>query len=94
VEPAACHHANKTWMLMIHKKGYAVHIDTVKSYSDFTEGSLDSGHNCQVGTHTHGEVILDRQVTQTVVELSIRMEWARVNEVSRMIPPHQASLPL
>jgi hypothetical protein len=69
---------------MIHKKSYAVHMDTVKSYSDFTEGSLDSGHNCQVGTHTHREVVLDQQVTQIVVEVSFRMEWARVN-VSGMI---------
>jgi hypothetical protein len=85
VEPATFRHANKTGMLMIHKNSYAVHMDTVKSYSDFTEGSLDSGPNCQVGTHTHGEVILDCEVTQTDVEVSVRMEWARVHEVSGMI---------
>jgi hypothetical protein len=85
VEPAACRHANKTGMLAIHKKSYAVHMDTVKSYTNFTEGSLDSGYNCQVGTHTHGEVIFDRQVTQRVMEVSTRMEWACVNKASGMI---------
>jgi hypothetical protein len=38
-----------------------------------------------VGTHTYGETILDWQVTQTVMEVSFRMEWARVNGVSGMI---------
>jgi hypothetical protein len=85
VEPPAYPHANKTGMLMIHKKNYAMHMDTVKSYLDFTEGNLDAGHNCQVGTHTHREEILDRQVNQTVVEVSVRMECALVNEVSGMI---------
>ncbi len=43
------------------------------------------GHNCQVGTHTHGGVVIDRQATQSILEVSVRMEWARVNEVSGMI---------
>ncbi len=85
VEPDACRHANKAGMLVIKKKSYAIQVDGVKSYSDFTEGSLDLKHNCQVGTHTHRGVILDRQVTQTVVEVSVRMEWAWVNKVSGMI---------
>jgi hypothetical protein len=85
VGPAACCHANKTGMLVINKKSYAVQVDTVRSYSDFTECSLDLKHNCQVGTHTHGRFILDCRVTQTVVEVSVRMEWVRVNEVSGMI---------
>ncbi len=70
---------------MINKKSYVVQMDAVKSYTDIREGSLDLKHNCQVGTHTHRGVVIDRRVTQTVVELSIRMEWARVNEVSGMI---------
>jgi hypothetical protein len=85
VETAACRHANKTRMLMISKKSYAVQMDVIKSYSDFTKGSLDLQHNCQVGTHTHEGVVLVRQVTQAVVEVSVRIEWARVNEVSGMI---------
>ncbi len=75
VGPAACCHADKTGMLVINKKSYAVHVDTVRSNSDFIECSLDLKHNCQVGTHTHGGVILDCQVTQTVVEVSVRREW-------------------
>ncbi len=43
------------------------------------------GHNCQVGTHTHGGVVIDCQVTQSILEVSVRMEWARVNEVPGMI---------
>jgi hypothetical protein len=46
VEPAACCHTNKTEMLMINKKSYAIQVDAVKSYSDFTKGSLDLAHNC------------------------------------------------
>jgi hypothetical protein len=38
-----------------------------------------------VGTHTHRGVVIDHQFTQMVVEVSIRMKWARVNEVSSMI---------
>jgi hypothetical protein len=81
VEPAACRHANKTGMLMINKKSYGVQMNPVKSFSDFTEGSLDLKHNCQVETLTYEGVVLDHQVTQTVVEVSVRTEWARVNEV-------------
>jgi hypothetical protein len=65
---AACRHANKTGMLMINKKSYPVQMGGVKSYADFSEGSLDLKHNCQVGTHTHGGVDIDRQVTQTVIQ--------------------------
>ncbi len=36
-------------------------------------------HNCQVG------LVTDRQVTQMVMEVLVRMEWARVSEVSGMI---------
>ncbi len=79
VEPSACNHANKTGMIVINKKSYPVQMGTVKSYTDFKEGSLDLKHNCQVGTLTHGGVVIYRQVTQMV------MEWARVNEVSGMI---------
>ncbi len=38
-----------------------------------------------MGTHTHRGVVIDRQVTQSILEVSVRMEWARVNEVSGMI---------
>jgi hypothetical protein len=54
VEPAACRQAKKTDMLVINKKSYAI---AVKSYSNFTEGSLDLAHNCQVGAHTHEGVV-------------------------------------
>ncbi len=30
-------------------------------------------------------MVIDRQVTQSILEVSVRMEWARVNEVSGMI---------
>ncbi len=74
VEPSACNHANKTGMIVINKKSYPVQMGTVKSYTDFKEGSLDLKHNCQVGTHTHGGVVVDLQVTQVVMEVSVRME--------------------
>jgi hypothetical protein len=85
VEPSACRHANKTGMIVINKKSWPVQMGAVRSYSDYLEGSLDLGHNCQVGTHTHGGVVIDRQVTQSILEVSVRMEWARVNEVSGII---------
>jgi hypothetical protein len=85
VEPSACRHANKTGMIVINKKSWTVQMGAIRSYSDFLEGSLDLGHNCQVGTHTHGGVVLDLQTTQSVLEVLGRMEWARVNEVSGMI---------
>jgi hypothetical protein len=72
-------------MLVITKKSYVVQVDTVRSYSDFTEGSMDLKQNFQVGTHTHGGVILDLLVTQTIMEVSIRMERALLNEFSGMI---------
>ncbi len=53
-------------MIVINKKCYPVQMSAVKSYTDFMEGSLDLKHNCQVGTHTHGGVVIDRQVTQTI----------------------------
>ncbi len=76
VEPSACRHANKTGIMVINKKSWPVQMGAVRSYSDYLEGSLDLGHNCQVGTHTHGGVVIDRQVTQSVLEVSVRMEWA------------------
>ena len=85
VEPSACRHANKTGMIVINKKSWPVQMGAVRSYSEYLEGSLDLKHNCQVGTHTHGGVVIDRQVTQSILEVSVRMEWARVNEVSGMI---------
>jgi hypothetical protein len=85
VEPSACRHANKTGMIMINKKSWPVQMGAVRSYADYLEGSLDLGHNCPVGTHMHGGVVIDRQVTQSILEVSVRMEWARVNEVSGMI---------
>jgi hypothetical protein len=85
VEPSACRHANKAGMIVINKKSWPVQMGAVRSYSDYLEGSLDLGHNCQVGTHTHGGVVIDRQVTQSILEVSVRTEWARVNEVSGMI---------
>ncbi len=85
VEPSPCRHANKTGMIVINKKSWPVQMEAVRSYSDYLEGSLDLKHNCQVGTHTHGGVVIDRQVTQSILEVSVRMEWARVNEVSGMI---------
>jgi hypothetical protein len=60
-------------------------MGAVHSYSDYLEGTLDLGHNCQVGTHMHGGVVIDRQVTQSILEVSVRMEWAWVNEISGMI---------
>jgi hypothetical protein len=54
VEPSACRHANKTGMIVINLKSWPVQMGAVRSYSDYLEGSMDLGHNCQVGTHTHG----------------------------------------
>jgi hypothetical protein len=71
VEPSACRHANKTGMIVINKKSWPVQMGAVRSYSDYLEGSLDLGHNCQVGTHTHGGVVIDRQVTQSTYPGSI-----------------------
>jgi hypothetical protein len=55
VEPSACRHANKTGMIVINKKSWPVQMGAVGSYSDYLEGSLDLGHNCQVGTTRMGE---------------------------------------
>jgi hypothetical protein len=85
VEPAACQKANLTGLLRIDKKKYKVQEGAIGTYTDFTEGSLIFDHNCQVGTLLHGVITLDCQVTQTVMEVSYWQEWARMNEVSRMI---------
>ncbi len=77
VEPSACRHASKTGMIVINKMSWPVQMGV--------ESSLDLGHNCQMGTHTHGGVVINRQVTQSILEVSVRMEWARVNEVLGMI---------
>ncbi len=82
VEPSACRHAKKTGMIVINKKSWPVQMGGL---SDYLEGSLDLAHNCQVGTHTHGGVVIDCHVTQSILEVSVRMEWARVDEVSGMI---------
>jgi hypothetical protein len=71
VEPSACRHANKTGMIVINKKSWPVQMGAVRSYSDYLEGSLDLKHNCQVGTHTHGGVVIDRQVTQSIPALTV-----------------------
>jgi hypothetical protein len=86
VKPSACRHANKTGIIVINKKSLPVQIAcAVCSYSDYLEGSLDLGNNCQVRTDTHGGVVIDGQVTQSILEVSVRMEWGRVNKVSGMI---------
>jgi hypothetical protein len=68
-------------------------MGAAKSYTDFTEGSLDLKHNCQVGTHTHGGVDIDCRVTQTVMEVSVRIEWAMVKEVSGKITTTSGLIP-
>jgi hypothetical protein len=84
-EPAACCLANKTSMIVMDKKSYPVQQHADKSHSKLIEGTLDLGHNCQVGSRTHEGIVLDCQVTQTIQEVFIRQEWAKVNEVSGMI---------
>jgi hypothetical protein len=71
IEPAACPHANKTGMLVINKKSYAVQMGAVRSYTDFTEGRLDLNH-------THEGVGIDPQVTQTVG--SVRQDGVGMSE--------------
>ncbi len=85
MEPIECLHAKKTDMHVIDEKSYAVQEGVVRSYTDITKGSLDLDHNCRVSTHTQRGMVLDCQVTQMVLEVSVRQEWARVNEVSVMI---------
>ncbi len=60
VEPAACRQSNKTGMLVIDKKSYAVQEGSVLHRLHW----LDLGHICQVGTQSHRCVVLDCQVTQ------------------------------
>jgi hypothetical protein len=48
-------------------------------------GSLDARHNCQTGTVAYGNTVIDYQSTQSVLEISLMEEFAKINDMTGMI---------
>jgi hypothetical protein len=48
-------------------------------------GSLDARHNCQTGTVTYGNTVIDYQSTQSDLEISLMEEFAKINDMTGTI---------
>ncbi len=85
ISAAVCRTAAKDKTITTEKKVYPVKMGTTTSHTQFITGSLDDSHTCQVGVVDYGGKVLGDQTAQAIFEVTIREEWARVNDVTGMI---------
>jgi hypothetical protein len=86
VDPVDCAAAkDKEGNLTINGKVFNARIGSRTSHSFFVAGSLDSRHNCQTDTVVFGNNVIDYQSTQSVLEISLMEEFAKVNDRTGMI---------
>jgi hypothetical protein len=62
--------------ITINGKVFSARIGSRTSHAFFIAGSLDARHNCQTGTVTYGNSVIDYQSTQSVLEISLMEEFA------------------
>jgi hypothetical protein len=71
--------------ITINGKVFSARIGSRTSHSFFVAGSLDARHNCQTGTVTYGDSVIDYQSTQSVLEISLMEEFGKINDMTGMI---------
>jgi hypothetical protein len=87
VEQEMCRRAQQTnGNITIEGRVFRENIGTTTSHSFFIAGSLDAGHNCARETLYLGDGGKhDYQLAQTVIELTLTEEFAKVNELTGKI---------
>jgi hypothetical protein len=86
VSPTDCAAAkDNNGNITINGKVFSARIGSRTSHSFFVAGSLDHRHNCQTGTVTFGNAVIDYQSTQSVLEISLMEEFAKVNDMTGLI---------
>jgi hypothetical protein len=82
VDPVDCTAAkDNDGNLTINGKVFNARIGSRTSHSFFVAGSLDAKHNCQTVTVTYGNTVIDYQSTQSVLEISLMEEFAKINDM-------------
>jgi hypothetical protein len=71
--------------ITINGKVFTARIGSRTSHSFFVAGSLDARHNCQTGTVTYGNSVIDYQSTQSVLEISLMEEFGKINDMTGTI---------
>jgi hypothetical protein len=71
--------------ITINGKVFTARIGSRTSHSFFVAGSLDARHNCQTGTVTYGNAVIDYQSTQSVLEILLMEEFGKVNDMTGTI---------
>jgi hypothetical protein len=66
--------------IKINIKVFTARIGSRTSHSFFVAGSLDARHNCQTGTVTYCNAVIDYQSTQSVLEILLMEEFAKIND--------------
>jgi hypothetical protein len=82
VEPKSCREAlNDAGNITIANRNFRARIGTTTSHSFFVAGDLDDGHNCETGSISIGSKVLEYQATQTILEITLMEEFAKINDV-------------
>jgi hypothetical protein len=67
--------------ISIINRSFRAKIGTTTSHSFFVAGGLDDAHHCQTGSVTMNSKVLEYQATQTILEISLFEDFAKVNDV-------------
>jgi hypothetical protein len=88
VEPEMCRRSQQTvGNITIAGRVFRGNMGMTTSHSFFLAGGLDSGHHCSRDTlHLGDSGKHDYQSAQTVIELTLTEEFAKVNELTGKIP--------
>jgi hypothetical protein len=71
--------------ITIANRNFRARIGMTTSHSFFVAGGLDDGHHCQTGSVSMGDKVLEYQATQTILEVTLMDEFAKVNDVHGLI---------
>jgi hypothetical protein len=83
VDPLECARAKESGgNITIGDRVFKAKINSCTLHSFFISGSLDRKHNCEVGAVVFGIYTLDYQSAQTVLEISLMEEFAKVNDMT------------
>jgi hypothetical protein len=86
VEANSCRKAlTEDGNITIANRNFRARIGTTTSHSFFVAGDLDDGHHCQTGSVSIGNKVLEYQATQTILEVTLMEEFAKVNDVHGLI---------
>jgi hypothetical protein len=71
--------------ITIANRNFRARIGTTTSHSFFVAGGLDDAHHCQVGSVTVGSNVFEYQATQTILEVTLLEEFAKISEIHGLI---------